>query len=143
MNLFDTVSAHAIALKSLILQARINQMNCDKAPQPPAAPVVNVILLNNLYGQYPPPVLPPPIPAPHMTGLIPTTHEPGSRLNMVTFCMVYELSDTILQRLSDNAYIATHAFAYMETVELCEMGFKAGEIVDMKEAVKEWAVPQA
>jgi len=29
----------------------------------------------------------------------------------------------------------------MEMVELCEMGFKAGEIVDLKEVVKEWAVP--
>jgi len=97
MNLFNAVLAHAIALKSPILQARINQMNCDKAPQPPAAPVINVVLPNNLYGQYPPPVLPPPIPAPHTTGLIPTTHEPGSRLNMATFCTVYELSDAILQ----------------------------------------------
>jgi len=97
MNLFDAVLAHAIALKSPILQAQINQMNHDKAPQPPPAPVINVVLPNNLYGQYPPPALPPPISAPQMTGLIPTTHEPGLRLNMATFCMVYELSDTILQ----------------------------------------------
>ena len=45
--------------------------------------------------------------------------------------------------MTDNAYTVTHAFAYMETAELREMGFKAGEIVDLKEAVKEWAVPRA
>lgn len=38
-------------------------------------------------------------------------------------------------------YTTTHAFAHMEMTELCKMGFKAGEIVDLKEAVKEWAVP--
>lgn len=118
-------------------------MNRDKAPQPPAAPVINVVLPNNLYGQYPPPALPPPIPAPQMTGLIPATHEPGSRLDMATFCAVFRLSDAISHRLTDNAYTATHAFAHMEPAELREMGFKAGEIVDLKEAVKEWAVPRA
>lgn len=72
-------------------------MNCDKAPQPSAAPVVNVVLLNNLYGQYPVPVLPPTILALQATGLIPTTHEPGLKLNMATFCAVFELLDAIFQ----------------------------------------------
>jgi hypothetical protein len=142
MNLFDAVSAHAIASKSPILQARINQMNRDKAPQPPAAPVVNVVLPNNLYGQYPPPVLPLPIPVLQATGLIPATHEPGSKLDIATFCAIFGLSNAIYERLTENAYTATHAFAHMETTELREMGFKAGEIVDLKEAVKEWAVPR-
>lgn len=97
MNLFDAVSVHAVASKSPILQARINQMNCDKSPQPPAAPVVNVVLPNNLYGQYPPPMLPPPIPAPQETGLIPATLEPGSKLDMATFCSIFELSDAIYE----------------------------------------------
>ena len=113
-------------------------MNCDKAPQPPTAPVINVVLPNDLYGQYPTLGLPPHTPAPQMIGLIPATHEPGSRLNMVMFCAVFGLSDA---RLTDNAYTATHAFTHKEPVKLREMGFKAGEIVDLKEAVKEWVVP--
>ena len=124
-------------------------MNKEKAPQPLAAPVINVVLPNNLYGQYPPagggppPIGIPAAPPPQATGLIPATHEPGYKLNMESFCMMFNLSDSIQQRLKDNAYTGTHAFAHMETAELREMGFKAGEIADLKEAVKEWAVARA
>jgi len=116
-------------------------MNKDKAPPLPAAPVINVVLPNNLYGQYLPAV-PPPIPVPQMTGLIPATHQAGSKLDMAMFCALFGLSDAIHQRLKDNAYSSTHAFAHMESGELREMGFKAGEIVDLKEAIKEWAAPR-
>lgn len=112
-------------------------MNHDKPPQPP---VINVVLPNDLYGQYPPLGLPLPTSVPQMTGLIPATHEPGLRLDMVIFCAVFGLSDMVLCQLTDNAYTATHAFAHTEPVELREMGFKAGEIVDLKEAVREWVV---
>lgn len=118
-------------------------MNKEKAPQPLAAPVINVVLPNNLYGQYLPAGGPPAPPAPQATGLIPVTHEPGSKLDIETFCVIFNLSDSIQQRLKENAYTGTHAFAHMETTELREMGFKAGEIADLKEAVKEWAVPRA
>ena len=117
-------------------------MNKDKGPPPPAAPVINVVLLNNLYGHYLPPGPPPSIPVPQMTGLIPATHQPGSKLDMATFCAIFNLSDAIHQRLKENAYSSTHAFAHMESGELREMGFKAGEVVDLKEAVKEWAAPR-
>ena len=124
-------------------------MNKEKIPQAaqaaqaPAAPIVNVVLPNNLFGHQLPPGILPPVPAPQTIGLIPSTHEPGAKLDMATFCSIFNLSDAIHQRLKENTYTATHAFAYMETAELRELGFKAGEIVDLKEAVKEWAVPRA
>lgn len=119
-------------------------MKNDRSLPPPAAPVIKVVLPNNLYGQYPAPAGPLPlILGPQMTGLIPATHEPGSKLDMATFCAVFNLSNAIYQHLKDNTYTGTQAFAHMESAELIELGFKREEIVDLKEAVKEWAVRKA
>ena len=73
--------------------------------------------------------------APQMTGLIPSTHGPGPRMSMEQFW----LSEDIFRRLDTNKYSGTQAFAHMEPSELRELGFKPGEIVDLKEAVAEWA----
>lgn len=97
---------------------------------------------NNLYGQYLPAGGPLPLAAPQATGLIPVMHKLGSKLNIKTFCIIFYLLDSIQQQLKENAYTRTHAFTHMEMAELWEMGFKAGEIADLKEAVKEWAVPK-
>ena len=54
---------------------------------------------------------------------------------------VKSTSSSIFYRKSndDNKYSGTQAFAHMEASELRELGFKPGEIVDLKEAVLEWA----
>jgi len=147
INIFDAVSTHTMAERSPLLQARINAATLkDKTAiiPPPPAPIFNVVLPNNIFGAYNPliPLLPPPAPPAAITscGLIPPSYKAGEKLDIATFCAIYELSEAILERLKDNAYTGTQAFAHMEPAELREMGFKPGEIVDLKEAVKAWAV---
>ena len=117
-------------------------------PVAQAAPIFNVVLPNNPYGPYqipplghaaaiPPlaPAAPPALSAP----LIPPGLVLGPRMDMATFCQVFNLSGTILSRLRDNAYSGTHAFPYMTGEELLTLGFKPGEIINMKEAITKWA----
>ena len=117
----------------------------EKGPQ---APVINVVLPNN-FGMYqdfpyaPAPAIQPPQVAPIMapavsTNLIPTNYVEGSKINLVTFCEIYNLADSIKQRLEENAITGSHAFAHMSTTDLQAMGFKLGEVIDLKEAIKEW-----
>jgi hypothetical protein len=136
--LFDPVSSHIAISKSPLLQARLNAISKEKAPPPPpVAPVVNVMLLNDMFNAYQ--HHRPLVSAPQMTGLIPSTHGPGPRMSMEQFCSIFALSEDIFCRLDDNKYSGTQAFAHMEASELWELGFKPGEIVDLKEAVLEWA----
>jgi len=102
----------------------------------PAAPVVNVVLPNNMFNPYQHRLL---LSAPQTTGLIPSTHGPGSWISMEQFCSIFALSEDIFHQLDTNKYSGTQAFVHMESNELRELGFKPGEIVDLKEAVLEWA----
>jgi len=138
INLFDPVSTHTVASKSPLLQARLNAMAKEKAPPPPpAAPVVNIVLPNDMFNPYQ--QHRPPVPALQTTGLIPPSYRPGPRMDMAQFCSIFALSEDIYRRLDENKYSGTQAFTHMESGELRELGFKPGEIVDLKEAVKEWA----
>lgn len=119
----------------------------EKGPQ---VPVFNVVLPNNfgMYQDFPhapgaaiqPPQLAPTIAAPAAsTNLIPANYTEGSRIDLATFCEIYTLADSIKQRLHENAITGSHAFAHMSTADLQAMGFKLGEVIDLKEAIKEWA----
>jgi hypothetical protein len=140
---FDPVSTHTVVSKSAILQARLNTMAKEKGPQ---APVINVVLPNN-FGAYqdflhPAAAIQPPHPAPATsTGLLPPNYSEGSKMDLTTFCMIYTLADSIKQRLQNNAITGTHAFPHMSSTDLQDMGFKLGEVIDLKEAIKEWAQP--
>ena len=52
---------------------------------------------------------------------------------------MFSLSEDTYCHLDENKYSGTQAFAHMESSELHKLGFKPGKIVDLKEAVKEWA----
>ena len=127
---------HTIVSKSPLLMSRLKAMEKEKGPQ---APVINVVLPAN-YG-LPPPVAPAPLAPPpqQLTGLIPSTLSEGPRMDIDTFCVVYLLPDTILQHFRDNAITGTHAFSHITETDLAGMGFKIGEVIDLKEAVKMWA----
>lgn len=119
----------------------------EKGPQ---APVFNVVLPNNfgMYQDFPhapapaiqPPQLAPTLVAPAVSiNLIPTNYVEGSKIDLNTFSEIYNLADSIKQRLQENAITGSHAFAHMSTTDLQDMGFKLGEVIDLKEAIKEWA----
>jgi len=112
-------------------------MEKEKGPQ---APVVNVVLPAN-YG-LPPPVITAPPPAPLLekpTGLIPLALNEGPQMDINTFCAIYLLPDAVLQHFHENAITGTHAFSHITDADLTQMGFKIGEVIDLKEAIKMWA----
>ena len=130
------VSAHAVITKSPILQARLNTMAKEKGQAPH---VINIVLPNNAYGYQPPPVA---VTQPHAastsTSLILPTYIEGLEMDIERFCLVYNLPSTILAHFRESAITGTHAFAEINSTDLKEMGFKLGEIIDLKRAISNW-----
>jgi hypothetical protein len=125
---------HTIVSKSPLLTSRLRAMEKEK----PQAPVVNVVLPAN-FG-LPLPVVMQPLAQPQIeTGLIPSTLTGGPRMDIDTFCVVYQLPYAILQHFHENAITGTHAFSHIADRDLMGMGFKIGEVIDLKEAVRIWA----
>jgi len=60
-------------------------------------------------------------------------------MDIDTFCIIYLLPDAILCHFRDNAITGTHAFLHIAETDLVGMGFKMGEVIDLKEAIKMWA----
>ena len=145
---FDPVSAHTIVSKSPLLQARINAMSKERAQQ---GSVINVVLPNNIAGGYPiyPPIATgpaaepaPQVPhvlAPNTNGSLVHENHQGPRMDIEMFCTLYSLSSDFLCRFQEHGISGTHAFAHINVKDLKEMGFKIGEIIDVKEAVKMWS----
>ena len=71
--------------------------------------------------------------------LILSTLGEGQRMDIDTFCNTYSLPDNILQLFHAHAITATHAFSHITETTLTQMGFKIGEIIDLREAIKTWA----
>jgi hypothetical protein len=74
--------------------------------------------------------------------LLPNKHQPGPTYSIEQFCHKYELDEKIQARLRENGYARTHTFKYIEVSDLQAMGFKLGEIAELKEAVRLWALQQ-
>ena len=139
--LFDPVSKHAIVSKSLVLQAQLDAIAREKGPQQPPVPPINIILPNS----YQP--APPTLPAIGLIGsapggLIPEMHKEGPKIDMATFSAIYCIPDDIHQRLRENKITGTHAFSQIIVTDLKDMGLKLGEIIDLKQAIEEWAIPK-
>lgn len=131
---FDAVSTHTIVSKSPLLQARINAMQKTKGVSEP------VQIHNHIYhGQGAGPAAPVGPANPPSNALVPATHTPGPRLDIAAFTSFYQLPSSIYQVFIDNAVTGTHAFSHMTTGDLTQMGFKFGEVIDLKEAILLWA----
>ena len=124
-------------------------MSKERGQGVPNQPIINVVLPNNTggYPVYPnapnngAPIAPlPQVLAPTVDAFIlPPNHSEGPKMDIETFCTVYSLSEGFLSRFREHRISGTHAFAHISTKELKEMDFKIGEIIDIKEAVKEWS----
>ena len=118
-----------------------------------AAPVFNVTLGNELVGLFQPPAPPPPAPVttpihntvfdPTCPLLLPPTQTPGADMTLENFCVKYDLSPTILQKLKDNSYTNARTLRFVLMDELREMGFRLGEIAALRDAVEIWSVMKA
>lgn len=74
----------------------------------------------------------------HHSSLLPPNLRPGARTDLAAFCARYELSDNILALLAEAKYTGTHAFRHIQVKDLQEIGFRPGEIADLKDAVLLW-----
>ena len=149
--LFDTVNAENLTKKSPLLQARINAKARENSP---AAPIVNVVLPNDMFDMYHV-ATPIPIPAvgpavtpthphpPTTSNLIPAHLHPSPCIRINEFCNLYHLGENIVQQLKENGFTGTQAFRFIETKDLKDMGFKPGEIADLKDVIEVWAMPAA
>jgi hypothetical protein len=136
---FDPVSTHAVVTKSPVLQARLSATAKEKGPAPAAPHIINVVLPNNAYGYQPlPPIAPLVQPHVSLTSLILPTYIEGPEMDIEKFCSVYSLPSSIQAHFCESAITRTHAFAEINSTDLKEMGFKLGEIIDLKRAISNW-----
>jgi hypothetical protein len=94
-----------------------------------------------ILAQPPPPAALQPRDAPQYPSLIPPTREPGIDMPLPDFCAQYGFSTSVLNKLTTNGFICTRSLRFIQTVDLGTIGFLLGEVVKMKDAVKQWAVP--
>lgn len=140
--LFDPVLTHAIISNSAVLQARLDAIARERAsPQQPPVPPINIILPNNY--QLAPATLVPTVVPTTSGSLIPELHNEGPRIDMAMFCAIYCIPDDIHQRLHENKITGTHAFSQITVTDLKDMGLKLGEIINLKQVVKDWATPDS
>ena len=104
----------------------------------PAPHVVNVVLPNNAYGYQPPPVAPLAQPQAAPTSLILPNYVEGPEMDIERFCSTYNLPPSIQNHFHESAITGTHAFSEINNTDLKEIGFKLGEIIDLKRAIGSW-----
>jgi hypothetical protein len=115
------------------LQARLNAMAKEKGP---ASHIVNVVLPNNAYGYHP--VAPSAQTQATPTSLMLPNYIEGPEMSIEKFCLIYNLPPTIQTHFHESAITGTHAFSEINSMDLKEMGFKLGEIIDLKRAIGSW-----
>lgn len=109
-------------------------------------PIVQLILPDNPRALYPNTVHVPDIQPSASTSSVSVDHHPlasygeGKKLDILTFCSAFCLSEDILERFQQHKISGTHAFAHISERDLEKMKFAIGELIDLKEAIKIWAI---
>ncbi|KAJ7231395.1 hypothetical protein B0H12DRAFT_1239962 [Mycena haematopus] len=121
-----------------------------------AAPVFNIAFPDGMLNLFRPP--PAAIPAPNPAAppapnaapdypvhqqrtLLPLNTQVGNTKSISTFCTVHDLDMSICDKLTAHGYKKTLVFYLIQLADLEAMKFLAGEIAELREAVREWAVP--
>jgi hypothetical protein len=73
--------------------------------------------------------------------LLPPNTGVGARLSISDFCETYDLGTSIADKLTNNGYKHSSVFYLIKPSELKEMDFRPREIVELHDAVGQWAVP--
>lgn len=144
-HVFDGLGDDNVSAKSVLQQRRV-AAQAKECPATSSSPVINFHLPEGLLAPFAPTtptrLTRAPQSLPHVeksSMLLPPPLEPGAKLTIVEFCTKYGLQDTISTKLTENGYVATHTFKFIEVEELKEMGFLRGEIAELKAAVETWA----
>ncbi|KAK6974796.1 hypothetical protein R3P38DRAFT_3481402 [Favolaschia claudopus] len=122
-----------------LLQRRL----AAKEPQS-NAPIINFSLPDALFGmmnggQNPPAAAAPPAPPANLM-LLPPNTQVGPSSSIDEFCIFYGLSADISTKLTANGYQDTDIFYLVSIEDLKEMKFLLGQIAQLREAVRKWAV---
>ncbi|KAJ7815706.1 hypothetical protein B0H14DRAFT_2846753 [Mycena olivaceomarginata] len=62
-------------------------------------------------------------------------------MSISMFCIQYNLDDCILEKLTANRYKNASAFRFIRLMDLEKMEFLPGDIAELQDAVRQWAVP--
>ncbi|KAJ7215828.1 hypothetical protein GGX14DRAFT_562284 [Mycena pura] len=73
--------------------------------------------------------------------LLPPGTNCGMKISVTEFCRIHQLDDSILHKLTNEGYKTTATFRYVSLKDLETINFLSGEIAELREAVREWAVP--
>jgi hypothetical protein len=89
--------------------------------------------------EFPTPLAQPPQAAqPAPTSLMLPNYIEGPEMDIERFCLIYNLPPTIITHFYESAISGTHAFSEINSTDLKEMGFKLGEIIDLKRVISSW-----
>jgi hypothetical protein len=72
--------------------------------------------------------------------LLPLGMNIGQQMPITTFCVIANLDNAIAEKFAANGYRTTAAFRFIELKDLPLIQFLPGEITELREAVREWAV---
>jgi hypothetical protein len=141
-TVFNALSTGNLAPKSLLQRRQQAASNLQGVPQASTQIHNHFSLPDSFFG-----LLSNTLPGPTNTPAIVSNSQmllliaqpSGPKLTIADFCRNYSLSDSICARLTENGYSGTHTFSYIEVGDLKEMGFKGGEIAELKHAVATWA----
>ncbi|KAJ7639649.1 hypothetical protein DFH06DRAFT_1138372 [Mycena polygramma] len=146
-GIFATKSGGKLAPSSL-LQRRA----AGNQPVAPAAPTINnhftipdrlldLVRPQAAVAAAPPVALQPSF-IPHHAHpmLLPPNTEVGPPMTIADFCTLYELDAEILAKLTKNGYKNSGVFFWIKIADLETMVFLPGEIAELREAVRQWAV---
>jgi len=126
-----------------------------------SGPVINFNIPNEVVQLFRPaaPAVPPTIPAPapalapalHINlpadsldsvSLIPADRIPGPEFSLDEFCLKYNVTDRVRNKLDENGYSGSHTFQYAAWNDLKEAGLKTGELAQVKHALLRWTLPR-
>ncbi|KAJ7265185.1 hypothetical protein C8J57DRAFT_1069506 [Mycena rebaudengoi] len=135
-HLFNKLSPVTLAAQSPLLQRRLElkeKANTSMVLQ------VNINLPPDLLSFMRPPTATA-APDNSTPTLIPPSKLAGPNMTIQAFCATYHLDDEIRDLFLQHRFKSTDAFAYTELSELKGMGFKVGEIAELKAAINSWVV---
>ena len=69
-----------------------------------------------------------------------TGHIAGARIALEEFCTLYNLSESVHMKLEENGYIGSWTLPFADVQDLRDVGFKPGELAQLKDAVLQWSL---
>ncbi|KAF8130014.1 hypothetical protein K438DRAFT_1999602 [Mycena galopus ATCC 62051] len=72
--------------------------------------------------------------------LLPSGMNVGEQMSISMFCITYGLDDAIAEKFGKNGYKTMASFRFIELKDLPLIQFLPGEIAELRDAVRQWAV---